>query len=186
MLVQESPIFSGLFLLPNSSDAEGKVDAAPIRLSQVEVLDFERLLELLYPLKFTKFTTGTDHWGESEWKSILCLASMWDMLDIRCEAIAKLSKCAGPATKILLGRVYDHPSWVRDGLLEICLRHEALTIKEAEDLGALKEVVGIAEARQRIRIEVTPGLFLGGRRIPNRYGDGVIPSYPLEDYYQSE
>jgi hypothetical protein len=51
MLVQESPIFADLFLLPNdSNDVEGKVDAAPIRLSQVETLDFERLLEMLYPL----------------------------------------------------------------------------------------------------------------------------------------
>ncbi|KAF8488349.1 hypothetical protein JB92DRAFT_3016998, partial [Gautieria morchelliformis] len=75
ILVQESPIFADMFLLPNSSDAEGKVDAAPIRLNQVEVLDFERLLELLYPPRFTKFTTGTDHWGVSEWKSILGLAS---------------------------------------------------------------------------------------------------------------
>jgi hypothetical protein len=50
MLVQESPVFADLGLLPNSNPVEGTVDAAPIRLSQIEALDFERLLELLYPL----------------------------------------------------------------------------------------------------------------------------------------
>ncbi|KAF8510858.1 hypothetical protein JB92DRAFT_420656 [Gautieria morchelliformis] len=50
MVVRESPIFADLFLLPNSSNVEGKVDVAPIRLSQVGFLDFERLLELPYPL----------------------------------------------------------------------------------------------------------------------------------------
>ncbi|KAF8488348.1 hypothetical protein JB92DRAFT_3016997, partial [Gautieria morchelliformis] len=109
------------------------------------------------------------------------------MLDIRSEAIAQLSKCAGSGTKISLGRAYDHPPWVRDGFLEFCLRHEPLTIKEAEELGALKEIVGVAEARQRVRMEVIPGSSGGAQWIQNKYGECVVhrTSYPLEDYYQS-
>jgi hypothetical protein len=36
--------------MPISDQSEGTVDTAPIRLPQVKVWDFERLLELLYPL----------------------------------------------------------------------------------------------------------------------------------------
>lgn len=50
MLKTESPVFENMFCLPHQVQAEGDKDTAPIRLSQVEVLDFERLLELLYPL----------------------------------------------------------------------------------------------------------------------------------------
>ena len=50
LLVNESSIFDAMFYMPNDVVPEGIVDTAPIWLPQVEVADFERLLELLYPL----------------------------------------------------------------------------------------------------------------------------------------
>lgn len=103
--------------------------------------------------KFEKFITGTGTWGELEWKSILHLASLWEMRDIRSHAIAHLSSCASPTAKVILGRAYDHPPWVRDGYLRLCLRNEPLSMNEAKEL-SLQEILGVAEAREKVRSDV--------------------------------
>jgi hypothetical protein len=100
---------------------------------------------------------------------------MWQMLDIRSEAIAKLSRCAAPTTKILLGRRHDHPPWVRDGFLLLCLRHEPLDMQDAKAL-SVKEILGVAEAREKIRSEV----------MTSPYPHGVRRSYTPEEHFQSE
>ena len=78
---------------------------------------------------------------------------MWQMNDIRSRAIAELSSCATPTAKIVYGRAYDHPRWLRDGYLALCLRSKPLTVEEVEGL-SLKEIIGVAKARERIRSRV--------------------------------
>ena len=50
LLINESPVFADMFRIRIRNESEGIMDTAPIRLQQVECTDFERLLELLYPL----------------------------------------------------------------------------------------------------------------------------------------
>ena len=78
---------------------------------------------------------------------------MWQMNDVRSRAIAQLSTCATPTAKIVYGRAYDHSPWFLDGYRELCVRSKPLTVEEVEGL-SLKEVIGVAEARERIRSEV--------------------------------
>jgi hypothetical protein len=101
---------------------------------------------------------------------------MWQMLDLRSVAMAELSKCAAPTTKIHLGRKYDYPEWVRDGLLVLCLRHEPLDVGDVEGL-SVKEILGVVKAREKIRLEVTSNPY---------YGHVRVPSYDPMNYYQGE
>ena len=78
---------------------------------------------------------------------------MWQMNDVRSRAIAQLSTCATPTAKIVYGRAYDHSPWFLDGYRELCVRSKPLTVEEVEGL-SLKEVIGVGEARERIRSRV--------------------------------
>ena len=107
---------------------------------------------------------------------------MWEMGNIHSLAIAQLSSCASPLSKITLGRKYDHPPWIRDGFLQLCLRPEALAMEEAEGL-SLKDVVGVAQARERMRSTVIRSSChqtWGGN------GEAYETRYDTEDCYQSE
>ena len=118
---------------------------------------------------------------------------MWQMNDIRSRAIAQLSSCATPTAKIVYGRAYDHPPWLRDGYLALCLRSKPLTVEEVEEL-SLKEIIGVAEARERIRSRVlfssceTEWVWDNGRQVmqyethyklPNDEHHGESDSRPL-------
>jgi hypothetical protein len=81
------------------------------------------------------------------------------MTRIRSMAIKNLDKLASPARKISLGRKYDHPTWIPEGFMTLCLQADFLTEEEAGEL-ELKDIVGCATARERIRakvMDVAPG-----------------------------
>ncbi|KAF8583065.1 hypothetical protein K439DRAFT_1412514 [Ramaria rubella] len=173
MLAQESSVFADMFRLPSGNRSEGKTDSLPIQLLQVAAIDFERLLELLYPKRFSEFTTSTNHWGETEWKSILHLSSRWQMSEIYNLSIVHLTSCATPFSKIALGRQYDLPAWVRDGFLRLCLRTEPLRMGETDRL-SLQDVLGVASARERIRSEVMRSTCHLGEWAETKYGRSVV------------
>ena len=99
------------------------------------------------------FGHSTTSWGEAEWKSVLHLATRWQMVDIRSIAIAKLSKCASAISKIYLGQQYDHSPWIIDGVLVLCLREHPLTEHEVSGMSIL-EILGIAAAREKVRLHI--------------------------------
>ena len=76
------------------------------------------------------------------------------MENLRSKAIGRLESCARPATKICLARDFnDLIGWSFDGYLHLCLQENPLTMQDVEGLG-VKDMVGIAEARERIRSDV--------------------------------
>ncbi|KAF8583062.1 hypothetical protein K439DRAFT_1617767 [Ramaria rubella] len=154
MLVQESEIFMESYLLPNTGKGAGNSDNNPINLTGIQCKDFEHLLAILYPRSIMGHGVVTDTWKEEEWLSILQLATIWQMPNLRQLAIEQLSsQIISPITKISLGREYKHSLWIRDGLLELCLRDDSLTEEEGSRL-EWKEIIKIAMARERIRSQV--------------------------------
>ncbi|KAF8583085.1 hypothetical protein K439DRAFT_107581 [Ramaria rubella] len=140
MLVISSPVLSPLL-------SSAHADDPPIRLANLKCTDFERLLALLYPL--TPFTTVSDFWDEQDWISILRIATMWGMAEVRGRAIESLSKMSirSPFTKITLGREYGHPKWVEEGFKMLSLRPEPLTPEECVHL-TKEDVIKCAAARE--------------------------------------
>ena len=79
---------------------------------------------------------------------------MWKMDNLRSQAIENVGSCASPATKICLGLVFnDLTEWIFSGYLPLCLQEKPVTVEDVEGL-SVKEIVGIAEARERIRSDV--------------------------------
>ncbi|KAF8583063.1 hypothetical protein K439DRAFT_105623 [Ramaria rubella] len=152
MFLQESITFPAIYEFPMKETDPGTTDSLPIVL-EAEAIDLERLLTILYPKSVSGHTGVTGVWGEAEWQSILHIATMWNMSNIRALAIDRLSSIASPLTKTTLGRRYEHAQWIRDGFLELCLRDEPLTEEEGAHFG-WKDIVKLASAREQIRSQV--------------------------------
>ncbi|TFL05240.1 hypothetical protein BDV98DRAFT_500720, partial [Pterulicium gracile] len=113
-----SSVFNDMFSLPQSDGADGESDDKPILLDGVEAVDFERFLNVLYPLYVTLAQSETLF---DEWISILHLATMWRFADIRQLAIQNLTNyvSALPSLrKISLGSQYSVQSWFLEGCIE--------------------------------------------------------------------
>ncbi|KAF8515525.1 hypothetical protein BU17DRAFT_93564 [Hysterangium stoloniferum] len=126
------------------NEGEGQTDAKPIRLDQVSLVDFERLLKFLHPLELSpKFDLD-------EWDSILGLAKKWDMTAVRLRVVGTLDRqdiSNHPEYQIYYGRKYDHDPWVYNGLTTLLIRKEGLTEKEGKTLG-IKDTIRCARARE--------------------------------------
>ncbi|KAJ7625578.1 hypothetical protein FB45DRAFT_921805 [Roridomyces roridus] len=85
-----SEIFKTAFELPVTDSAEGQSDEDPIKLEGISSVDFERVLGVLYPANSYK----TETMPKEHWISVLKLATLWRMLDVRDLAIANLDRHA--------------------------------------------------------------------------------------------
>ncbi|KDQ53598.1 hypothetical protein JAAARDRAFT_197399 [Jaapia argillacea MUCL 33604] len=121
-------------------------ESHPIKLGGVSVVNFVTFLGVLYPIDFTKHTVAT----VDEWISVLALATKWSFTTLRSLAIRELFPLASPVDKIVVGRQYDIPEWLRDAYVAVCAPPNALTKKEGERLG-LDEVIKISQLRQDVR-----------------------------------
>ncbi|KAJ7133949.1 hypothetical protein C8R43DRAFT_1022665 [Mycena crocata] len=109
---RSSEIFATMFSLPTSAEGEVLTDQNPIKLEGISSVDFERLLEVLYPLAVTLPTMSKDCWI-----SILRLATLWRFLAVRELAISKLdSQVRNTLEGIILARKYHVAQWLRSAI----------------------------------------------------------------------
>ncbi|TFL04324.1 hypothetical protein BDV98DRAFT_590148 [Pterulicium gracile] len=104
--VNESPIFRGMYSLPQQADAEGLSDDKPIDLTGVEKLDFTRFLRVLYPLGVQLSHSHGPTGPVDDWNSVLKLSTMWRFKDIRNLSVAQLVPLIGslePVMQVSLG-----------------------------------------------------------------------------------
>ncbi|KIJ34282.1 hypothetical protein M422DRAFT_263596 [Sphaerobolus stellatus SS14] len=170
MLLQESENFKDQYNLPPAGDwtSPGTSDSNPVILEGVDAVDFFRLLCLLYP-KTVPSQPIIDTWSEKQWKSIMTLASRWNMANIRSLAVERLSACASSITKLHLGKQYYVSKWVREGYLELCIRKNPIAEDEASKLD-WRELVKIAAARERIRLEAMERIITDWQWVSTKYG----------------
>ncbi|KAJ7509744.1 hypothetical protein B0H11DRAFT_2270119 [Mycena galericulata] len=127
-----SEIFASAFTLPTADDVEGVSDRNPVKLEGISSVDFERLLAALYPLKSPMPSMPKDHWI-----SVLKLATLWRLLDIRDLAIQHLdAKVKDNAEGIVLARMYHVADWLRSGYTALARSaHPGMSLDDAKMIG---------------------------------------------------
>ncbi|EIN06623.1 hypothetical protein PUNSTDRAFT_121773 [Punctularia strigosozonata HHB-11173 SS5] len=130
------------------ADAAGVDDTArPIKLPDlVKPVDFERFLDILYPLVFGQYTLSSP----SEWISVLRVAHYFRFDSVKALAKDQLVINIRPIDKIVCSREFNLPEWLKDACLDLCYRQDSLTVEEAM-LAGLPFFTKIAAARERIR-----------------------------------
>lgn len=74
--------------------------------------------------------------SEDEWISVLKLSTMWNMDAIRELAVIQLSTApTDPIVRIVLGKTYSVPLWLRLGYLHVVLRPSPISFEEGEKIG---------------------------------------------------
>ncbi|KAK0212409.1 hypothetical protein DFS33DRAFT_1482309 [Desarmillaria ectypa] len=134
--IKHSETFRAMFALPQAdADAvEGNTDDKPICLYGVSKIDFERLLNFMYPLDIPPVLKRT----LKEWISILKLSTMWVMTEIRNSAIFHImerNQEVEAVERITLGRSHDVPTLVRSGLVTLVNQDGGVSEQQAVLLG---------------------------------------------------
>ncbi|KAJ7212851.1 hypothetical protein C8J57DRAFT_1097070, partial [Mycena rebaudengoi] len=130
-------IFAAAWTLPVADGVESEVgsDQNPIKLEGISVVDFQRLLRVMYPLKISGDTMSK---SKEVWISVLKLSTLWYFSDIRALAIKELDSHFLSPTRdnveiILLARTYDVSSWLRSAYTDFV--DEGLPLEDAERIG---------------------------------------------------
>ncbi|KAK0454498.1 hypothetical protein EV421DRAFT_420827 [Armillaria borealis] len=131
--IKHSDTFRAMFTLPQAdADAvEGNTDDKPIRLYGVDKIDFEQLLNFMYPLDIPPALTRP----LEEWISILKLSTMWVMTEIRNSAISHIMERhheVEVVERITLGRSLEVPALVRSGLVTLVNQDGGVTEQQAK------------------------------------------------------
>ncbi|KAJ8503539.1 hypothetical protein ONZ45_g10775 [Pleurotus djamor] len=139
----ESPIFLSMFELPPEGLVDGLSDEQPLRLDGIECNEFRDFLKTIArPAALTA----------REWTSVLKLASLWDMANIRKDAIHNLdSLILNPAEKVGIAIDYDIEAWLVPSLNALVQREQPISPADLSFIGidcALK-IAAIREACQR-------------------------------------
>ncbi|EIN06619.1 hypothetical protein PUNSTDRAFT_105734 [Punctularia strigosozonata HHB-11173 SS5] len=108
--------------------------------------DFERFLDLLYPIVFGVYTAHTSE----EWTSVLRVAHYLRFESLRALAIRTLYSIASPVEKIVCARDFGIDEWLEEAYADICLRPSPLCEEEGVLIG-LSTCLKIAAAREAIR-----------------------------------
>jgi hypothetical protein len=131
-------------------------------------VDFERFLSILYPPCVTKFLQWSkianlmfSEFGKyalttlDEWTSVLRLAFKWGFESIRSLALRELLPLASPVDKIVIGRDYGLEDWLTPAFVDVCARAEPLSLEEAEKMSNA-DVTRIFQAREHARSSSAP------------------------------
>ncbi|KAJ7699021.1 hypothetical protein B0H17DRAFT_854718, partial [Mycena rosella] len=126
---RNSEIFASAFTLPAAGEIERTTDENPIKLEGIRSIEFQRLLEVMYPL-----TNPLPSFPKELWISVLKLATLWRLLQIRDLAIEKL----GPEVQdsiegIGLARAYHVGPWLHNGYFT--LARNGISLEHATILG---------------------------------------------------
>ncbi|KAI0262151.1 hypothetical protein BC834DRAFT_892163 [Gloeopeniophorella convolvens] len=115
-----------------------------ISLDDVERVDFEAFLSILYPSQFDE-----NKHSYEQWKAVLHLSTLWGFASVRRLALASL-KPPTPFDQLLLGRAYSVDHYIVPALSLLCERPEPLTLGEVRQMSA-EDVVLITSVRESIR-----------------------------------
>lgn len=133
--VQHSEVFGDIFSLPQGSQSpEGLSDENPVVLSHVSAVDFENLLDIIYPPKIPQDYSAI---SKNQWISGLRLSTMWHFSDIRQLAIKHLQQDASldAVEQVIFAKDFSVSSWLRTGYLGLVKRTQPLSVEEAEQIG---------------------------------------------------
>ncbi|KAF7356247.1 hypothetical protein MVEN_00956200 [Mycena venus] len=140
--LHSSEIFATTFTLPPGAGVhtEGKSDKNPVVLEGISMVDFQRLLKILYPpdMKSQILSITDARWmTKEEWVSVLKLSTQWYFLATRDLAIKQLDKLPdmGSVERILLARQYDVPHWLKTGYTQLARRAAGISQEEAAQIG---------------------------------------------------
>ncbi|PPR03731.1 hypothetical protein CVT24_007379 [Panaeolus cyanescens] len=128
----------------SNSKAEGYDAMHPVKLEGITTVDFENLCHVL----FRSIVPGAvQDVTNEEWTSALRLSTMWNMRDIRDEAIAKLTEMIkDPVELILAAREFGVPVWFLDGCY-------ALAMEEPRDPTVMSESIGLDTAYRLLHVQ---------------------------------
>lgn len=146
--MQESEILREMFLLPppDSTVVDGLTDEQPLRLDHILKEDFRQLLRVFYPQNFRRELDL----NLEQWTSVLKLADMWDMDNVRELSISKMTPLleSKPAHQIALARRFHVDEWLLPAFKRLVYRQDPMDELDTDELGprsALK-VAAIREA----------------------------------------
>jgi len=124
----KSDVFVTTFSLPlGNVEAEGASDNNPFVLHGITASDFQALLKVMSPLSSTTLSDMT----REEWMSAMKLSTMWGFTEARSQSIQKLSELdISPAEKIVLGKKYHIPAWLKEGVDALIKSEEVMTREE--------------------------------------------------------
>ncbi|KAJ7738096.1 hypothetical protein B0H14DRAFT_2407998, partial [Mycena olivaceomarginata] len=136
---RSSEVFATMFTLPTGDGVhvEGQNDENPVVLEGIHSDDFQKLLEVLYPLDVRE-VGSKNQMTKDEWISVLKLSTQWRFLDLRHLAIERLSETRlniEIVERILLARQYDIADWLRIGYQDLAGLHRSISREEAEKIG---------------------------------------------------
>ncbi|KAF6747563.1 hypothetical protein DFP72DRAFT_919645 [Ephemerocybe angulata] len=150
-LVRWSQFFRDMFEIPQApGQREGDSDEKPIRLCGCTNVEFESLLEVLFPQELKCPPSLT----KEEWIGVLKLSRLWDMPKVAAMAVNDLSLFPlSPAEKVTLGKAHGVPTWLREGYQALVsdITNSKTTLSELQDLG-----LETAFRVLRIRDEIYP------------------------------
>ncbi|KAJ3714138.1 hypothetical protein C8R42DRAFT_683186 [Lentinula raphanica] len=150
ILAIESPIFRDMLELPPTSTLQGSTDDTPIRLDSVLKDDFRQLLRVLSPPR--RFKEPTPILTFSQWTSVLKLADMWCMDDIKTHAVLNMERLSDidPVDKVVVSRSFGIKHWLLPAFNEILQRPHSFTEYDLERLGA-STLLQLVALRERIQ-----------------------------------
>lgn len=151
-LIRASAVFADMFMLPTGDNAlkEGSSVSDPIKLD-IKAHDFENLLYFFYDSPYEWLPT-VDSTTISMWKSILHLANMFDMSEVKEMALHALGRDGALADvhKVALCVEYGiKRTWAESAFSRVCVRPHTLTGDEVAELRPAT-VAGIIGAREEI------------------------------------
>ncbi|KAJ7699018.1 hypothetical protein B0H17DRAFT_1196605 [Mycena rosella] len=133
---RNSEIFASALMLPAAGEIEGTTEENPLKLEGISRVDFQRLLEVLYPLDRPLLcrTNPLPSLSMEHWISVLKLATMWRLLETRDLAITQLgSRVEDGMESIMLARAYHVSPWLRNGYF--ALAQKGFSTEDAQILG---------------------------------------------------
>ena len=103
-------------------------------------------------MRTTNYATFMTSWSYNEWISILKLAAMWEMTEIRMMAIQRLNtinRFPSPVAQIEYGRKYGYAPWIREGISALVTRELPLSESDGMELG-IRDALRCAAAREKL------------------------------------
>ncbi|KAF8345182.1 hypothetical protein F5887DRAFT_917466 [Amanita rubescens] len=121
------------------AEADGLTDTQPLVLRGVEEKDFIPLLRCLYPMQFP--ANSNFSFTLEEWKSVLKLASLYKMAEVKTLVIEKMEPLLInlPSLQIHLAKTYNIQKWPAPALYRLTQRAKPLG---EEDVG----LVGLSDS----------------------------------------
>ncbi|KAF8345183.1 hypothetical protein F5887DRAFT_917467 [Amanita rubescens] len=147
LFVKLSLVFHDMFI---RAETDGLTEAQPLVLRGVEKKDFIPLLRCLYPMQFPvnpNFSLTLE-----EWQSVLKLASLYDMVDVKTLVIEKMEPLLInlPSLQIHLAKTYNIQKWLAPALYRLTQRAKPLDEEDARLVG-LSDSLKICALREKLR-----------------------------------